>query len=95
MIELIQKPTESKDSSDRLAKSSAATSGLRGSILGIIGHRTVVRVVYSDESGTGSIEEEPITVVAAIVINLDTQWEGVEADLDRVAPDENHEFKGA
>jgi uncharacterized protein DUF3800 len=66
-----------------------------GSLTGLPGRRTIVRVVYSDESGTGSIKEEPITVVAAVVINLDTQWEKVENDLNQIAPDENYEFKGA
>jgi hypothetical protein len=42
---------------------------------------TVVRVVYSDESGVGSIKEEPLTVVTAIVLNADNQWEPVEAAL--------------
>jgi hypothetical protein len=40
-----------------------------------------VRVVYSDESGCGSIKKEPVTVVAGIVLNLDTQWEAVEAEI--------------
>ncbi len=38
-------------------------------------------VAYSDESGVGSIKKEPITVVTAVVMNVDTQWEGVESDL--------------
>jgi hypothetical protein len=41
-------------------------------------------VVYSDESGVGSIKKEPLTVVTAVVINMDDQWESVEATL-RVA----------
>lgn len=48
----------------------------RGSFIGLIGS-TVVRVVYSDESGCGSIKKEPVTVVAAIVLNLDSQWDSV------------------
>lgn len=49
-----------------------------GSFIGLIGS-TAVRVVYSDESGCGSIEKEPVTVVTAIVLNLDRQWDSVSA----------------
>lgn len=41
----------------------------------------LLKVVYSDESGLGSIEEEPVTVVTALMFNLDSQWEPVEHDL--------------
>lgn len=55
----------------------------RGGIFtGIVG-KTIVRVVYSDESGVGSIKTEPLTVVTAIVLNIDNQWEPVEAALHR------------
>lgn len=40
-----------------------------------------MRVVYSDESGCGSIKKEPLTVVTAIVLNLDRQWRNVETEL--------------
>jgi hypothetical protein len=33
-----------------------------------------VFVAYSDESGVGSIKKEPITVVTAVMMNIDTQW---------------------
>jgi hypothetical protein len=33
-----------------------------------------VRVVYSDESGTGSERDEPVTVVAGVMLNADHQW---------------------
>jgi hypothetical protein len=59
------------------------------------GKKTVVRVVYSDESGTGSVEEEPILVVTAIVLNMDSQWRPVEMELNALAPKQNSEFKGA
>jgi hypothetical protein len=59
------------------------------------GRKTIVRVVYSDESGTGSIEEEPILVVAAILMNMDMQWRPIEQALDRLAPKRNFEFHGA
>jgi hypothetical protein len=40
-----------------------------------------VRVIYSDESGLGGFEAEPITVVAAICINVDERWQAVETEL--------------
>lgn len=40
-------------------------------------------VAYSDESGVGNIKKEPITVVTAVVINMDSQWSRVESDLIR------------
>jgi uncharacterized protein DUF3800 len=40
----------------------------------------VLRVVYSDESGTGD-EKQPITVVTALLLNIDSQWEPVERNL--------------
>ncbi len=53
---------------------------------------SVVRVVYSDESGTGNLKDEPITVVAAIMLNLDSQWESVDASLAQLPS--RREFKG-
>lgn len=40
-----------------------------------------MRVIYSDESGLGSIQDEPVTVVTAIMLNMESQWEPVERDL--------------
>jgi hypothetical protein len=40
-----------------------------------------MRVVYSDESGTGG-KNEPITVVTAIMFNMDSQWPGVLQDIE-------------
>ncbi len=40
-----------------------------------------MRVVYSDEWGVGSLDQEPITVVAGVVLNMDSQWDAVESDL--------------
>lgn len=54
---------------------------------------TLVRVIYSDETGTGSVDKEPLTVVAAVMINLDSQWAGVESDLIAIAP--KKELKGS
>ena len=53
-----------------------------------------VRVVYSDESGTGSLVEEPLTVVAALMLNIDSQFEAVSKDLEAVRPSPNYEFHG-
>ena len=39
-------------------------------------------VVYSDESGVGgNLKREPVTVVAAVAINMDRQWNDVESAL--------------
>src|SRR5258708_28413467 len=50
--------------------------------------KSVVRVVYSDESGVGSEHDEPLTVVAALMINIDSQWhpllESIEQTLRRI-----------
>jgi hypothetical protein len=60
-----------------------------------------VRVVYSDESGVGNLAKEPITVVAAIVINMDRDWDSIETDLRKIAEeassallDKNRSLKG-
>src|SRR5271156_1808141 len=58
---------------------SCQTSERRSSFVRL-GDETV-KVVYSYESGLGSIEEEPVTVVTALMFNLDSQWEPVEHDL--------------
>lgn len=54
-------------------------SAVRGSFLGLLGS-TIVRVVYSDESGVGD-NSEPITVVTAIILNMDNQWEPIRDAL--------------
>ncbi len=42
------------------------------------GRLSVVRVVYSDESGTNSsVKDCPHTVVVALLLNMDSQWEPV------------------
>jgi Protein of unknown function (DUF3800) len=43
-----------------------------------------MRVVYSDESGTGNIKQQPIAVVTAILLNIDDQWESIERELSRI-----------
>jgi hypothetical protein len=42
-----------------------------------------VRVAYSDESGVGD-SKEPVTVVTAIVINMDRAWRSVERVLEEL-----------
>jgi hypothetical protein len=62
----------------------------RGYLLGITNEAITLRVVYSDESGVGNIEKEPITVVTAIVVNMDRDWDAIEKDLNLIrldAPD--------
>jgi len=54
-----------------------------------------MRVVYSDESGTGSVQTEPITVIAAIMLNVDSQWDDLEKYLNSVAPSPSFELKGS
>src|SRR5208282_6714987 len=73
--------------------SSLATAGWRGAgdlaltrtFIGVL-DKTVVRVVYSDETGTSdSFKREPYTVVVALLLNMDSQWipvrDAVEAAL--------------
>jgi len=45
----------------------------RGCLSGLI-DGVAVQVVYSDESGLGSELKEPLTVVAAFVLNMDRDW---------------------
>jgi hypothetical protein len=52
---------------------------LRGSFIGLVGSE-ILRVVYSDESGTGDLKQ-PITVVSALLLNIDSQWEPLERNL--------------
>lgn len=42
-----------------------------------------MRVVFSDESGCGD-ESEPLTVITAILLDLDNQWEPVQRDLTAI-----------
>jgi hypothetical protein len=46
----------------------------------------LVRVVFSDESGVGS-EDQLITVIAAIMVNLDKQWDLLIADIEEILAD--------
>jgi hypothetical protein len=43
-----------------------------------------LRVVYSDESGTGDAKKQPITVVTAIMLNMDSQWKPIERELSAI-----------
>jgi hypothetical protein len=54
--------------------------------------KTVVRVVYSDESGIGgNLKKEPHTVVTAIVLDMDCQWIPVRNSVE-VALKESHKL---
>jgi hypothetical protein len=54
------------------------------SITGILPDGVIVRVVYSDESGVGSQKNEPLTVITAIVLNMDRQWRPVAHALTQI-----------
>lgn len=61
-----------------------------GCITGFLGSE-IVRVVFSDESGTGDEKREPIAVVAAVMFNIDSQWFPFMEDLAELP---KREFKG-
>ena len=70
-------------------------------LTGVFEDRLTVRVVYSDETGTGSEESEPFTVVVGVMFNMDSQWTPVEQSiaglLSNVLPHRsasNYELKG-
>jgi Protein of unknown function (DUF3800) len=72
----------------------------RGSLVGLL-KEVAVRVVYSDESGMGSTKDEPITVIAALMMNMDEHWPNIEAELARIKSEipssllhEEREIKG-
>lgn len=43
-----------------------------------------MRLVYLDESGTGDLKNEPITVVAGVIVDADKQWQLVESKLNEI-----------
>jgi hypothetical protein len=47
----------------------------------------IVRLVYFDEAGIGSLADEPITVVAAVIIHGDDEWSVVEGHIDSIIND--------
>lgn len=55
----------------------------RGTVTGLVGAKKL-KVAYSDESGCGSIESEPISVVAACIMNLDKCWPAVESEMVKI-----------
>jgi hypothetical protein len=55
----------------------------RGSFAGRLGAEWV-HVVYSDESGMGDESDEPIVVVTAIMLNMDSQWAPTSMALSAV-----------
>lgn len=56
-------------------------------LLGPPEHRVVVRVVYSDESGMDKGDVQPITVVAAIMLNMDCHWHPVREAIEKAIMD--------
>lgn len=59
-----------------------------------------VRVVYSDESGTGDEATQPVTVVAGLLVNMKRQWPHAEKLMRRIADQfpelvASGEFKGS
>jgi hypothetical protein len=61
-----------------------AERGYRGTIRVLWGANSSVKVVYSDESGTSDNKtKEPITVVVAILLNMDQQWDSVEKAIKK------------
>ena len=46
-----------------------------------------MRVVYSDESGTGGKDYEPVTVITALMMNMDEHWPRIESALAQIKAD--------
>jgi hypothetical protein len=64
-----------------LSKGEEMGSGLNGDVFDCILPDSIVRVIYSDETGIGNVKEEPIAVVVAVMFNMDTQWTPVTAEI--------------
>ena len=43
-----------------------------------------MRLVYLDESGIGKLEEEPLVVVAGVMVDADSQWRMLEVRLEHL-----------
>jgi hypothetical protein len=43
-----------------------------------------VKLIYMDESGTGSIEREPFMFVTAVIVDADTKWRRVNEDIGAI-----------
>lgn len=59
-----------------------------------LGERSAMRVVFSDESGTGD-KDDPLTVVAAMLVDADVQWEPFTKDFRMAAiqvPEDQRQF---
>jgi hypothetical protein len=87
MLTVIPKRLENRDDSRRGTGEPTNKRCLwprQGYLIGRTCEGVTVRVVYSDESGVGGIEKEPITVVTAIVINMDRNWNEIEDELHTI-----------
>lgn len=53
-----------------------------------------MKLIYMDESGTGSIQHEPIIVVTGVMVDPDTEWRLIDEDLKNLVnnyiPPEDH-----
>jgi hypothetical protein len=58
------------------------------------GGKTIVLVAYSDETGTEEMGTSPITVVTAVLMNMDTQWPAVARRMEEIEPLRHREIKG-
>ena len=45
----------------------------------------IVRMAYLDESGIGNIDQEPIAVVAGVIVHADRQWLALDSHLHGMA----------
>lgn len=50
---------------------------------GFLEDKNIVKVVYSDESGVGA-KDELLTVVTAILVNMDEQWHLIEPTFSKI-----------
>jgi len=55
--------------------------------------KTVVFVAYSDETGVDD-EDSPFAIVAAVLLNMDSQWPPVIKALEQLQPNRHREIKG-
>lgn len=49
--------------------------------------KKIMRLAYFDHSGLASIEQEPITVAVALLVDPDREWQPVEASRDELLSD--------
>lgn len=47
----------------------------------------VMRILYLDEAGVGSVEKDPVLAVAGVLVRADTQWVALASHLETVLSD--------